>query len=49
MQPSLASVALDEKTPPDVKVALFKGLAGNAKNFGNHLEQSQFAVAATEQ
>jgi HEAT repeat protein len=47
VQPGLASVALDEKTPPEVKVALFKGLAGNAKNFGNHLEQAQFAALQT--
>jgi hypothetical protein len=47
VQQSMASVALDEKTAADVKIALFKGLAGNAKNFGNHLDQSQFGAIQT--
>ena len=50
VQPALLAVATDEKTPPDVRVALFKGLAGNAKNFGNQLQQPQFkAVQAVVQ
>ena len=44
VQPSLLAVARDEKTPPEVRVALFKGLAGNAKNFGNQLDPKQFGV-----
>jgi hypothetical protein len=44
VQSALVGVAGEDKTPPDVKIALYKGLAGNAKNFGNHLDQSQFAA-----
>jgi hypothetical protein len=47
VQPALLAVARDEKTPPEVRVALFKGLAGNAKNFGNELDPKQFAVVQT--
>jgi hypothetical protein len=43
-QPAMLAVATDEKTPPDVRVAILKGLAGNAKNFGNRLQQPQFAA-----
>lgn len=44
VQPALLSVATQDKTAPDVKVALFKALAGNAKNFGNQLQKAQFAT-----
>lgn len=44
VQPALLAVTQQDKTPPDVRVALFKALAGNAKNFGNQLQQPQFAV-----
>jgi hypothetical protein len=47
VQPALAHVAGDEKTPPDVRVALYKALAANAKNFGNHLQGPQFAAIQT--
>ncbi len=47
VQSALLNVAADEKTPPDVKIALFKGLAGNAKNFGNQLAEAQFASVQT--
>lgn len=43
-QPALLTIAADDKTPADVRVALFKGLAGNAKNFGNQLDKGQFAT-----
>jgi len=39
VQSSLAVRALDEKTPDDLKVACFKGLAKNAKLYGNRLGQ----------
>jgi hypothetical protein len=41
VQPALLIKAADEKTTDDLKVATFKALATNARNFGNHLEAPQ--------
>jgi hypothetical protein len=47
VQPALLAVARDEKTPAEVRVAMLKGLSGNAKTFGNQLPKDQFATVQT--
>lgn len=42
-QAGLLTKALDETVPAEVRVALFKDLAVNAKFFGNHLDAGQAA------
>ncbi len=37
IQKALLTKAADDKTPDDLKVAVYKGLATNARNFGNRL------------
>ncbi len=44
VQNALATKASNEKTPDEVKVALFKSLASNAKTFGNQLEGDRVAA-----
>jgi hypothetical protein len=41
IQPALLTKATDSKTSDDLKIATFKGLATNARNFGNHLSADQ--------
>ncbi|HSV16526.1 MAG TPA: hypothetical protein VLI90_19845, partial [Tepidisphaeraceae bacterium] len=41
VQPALLIKAADDKTADDLKIATFKALATNARNFGNHLEAPQ--------
>lgn len=40
-QGGLLMTASDEKTADDVKISLYKSLATNAKNYGNHLSPEQ--------
>ena len=40
-QVAIAGKALDESTPADVRVSLFKSLAANAKFYGNRLQSDQ--------
>jgi CheY-like chemotaxis protein len=41
IQPALLTKATDAKTSDDLKIAAYKGLAINARNFGNHLSADQ--------
>jgi hypothetical protein len=41
IQPTFLNKAADDKTSDELKVALFKALATNARNFGNHLDMDQ--------
>lgn len=41
VQVGLVNKAVDEKTPDDVKIALFKSAATNARSFGNQLDAAQ--------
>jgi hypothetical protein len=40
IQPALLQKANDPKTPDDLKIALFKALATNSRNFGNQLDET---------
>ena len=44
IQRALLTKAGDEKTPDDLKIALYKGLATNARNFGNLLSSDDIAA-----
>ena len=44
VQTALANKAGDEKAPDEVKIALFKALATNAKNHGNQLDPDAVAI-----
>ncbi len=44
VQTALVTKAGDEKAPEEVKIALFKALATNAKNNGNQLEPDTLAI-----
>ena len=44
IQPALLNKALDGKTADDLKIALFKALATNARNFGNKLTSGQITA-----
>ena len=41
IQPALLAKASDEKTNEELKIAAYKSLATNARNFGNHLDAQQ--------
>jgi DNA-binding NarL/FixJ family response regulator len=43
IQPALLTKAADEHTPDELKIALYKGLATNARNFGNLLSADDIA------
>ncbi len=44
VQPSLLLKASTDATPDDLKVALYKALSTNARNFGKHLDDDQIAI-----
>jgi len=44
IQPAFLAKASDDKTSDDLKIALFKALATNARNFGKHLNDDQIEV-----
>jgi len=43
-QSGLAAKAIEDSTPADVRISLFKSLAASAKFFGNHLGPDQVAL-----
>ncbi len=43
VQPGIIARALDDKTPDDVKIGLFKSLATSARFFGNRLSEDEVA------
>jgi hypothetical protein len=47
-QSALFAKANGQDTPDDVQVALFKGLAANAKFYGNHLDPGQIEALQKE-
>ena len=44
IQPSLLLKASTDATPDDLKIALYKALSTNARNFGKHLDDDQVAI-----
>jgi HEAT repeat protein len=44
IQPALLTKASDDHTPDDLKIALFKAVATNARNFGRNLDDDQIQI-----